>query len=64
MTKWHLLLILPLCAVVSIVYSATRSDDARFIMRESIRRFFTFVFWVIVLGAALLIFSKYALKYI
>jgi hypothetical protein len=50
---------LPMCAVISVVYSATRSDDWNVIAHESVRRFVTFVLATGVLGVALMILSNY-----
>ena len=59
MSPLYLLWMLPLCAIISVVYSATRSDDWRMIARESVRRFLTFVLATAALGVALMIVSKY-----
>lgn len=59
MNPLNLLWMLPLCAVVSVVYSASRSDDWGLIARESLRRFVTFVLAATALGVALILFSKY-----
>ena len=59
MSPLNLLWMLPLCAVVSVVYSTSRSDDWGLIARESIRRFVTFVLAAAALSVALMLFSKY-----
>ena len=59
MSPYYLLWMLPLCVVISVVYSATRSDDWKIIFRESVRRFLTFVGATAALGLILIILSKY-----
>ncbi len=59
MSPWELLWMLPLCAVISVVYSATRSDDWHVIGWESVRRFAWFLGGSVVLGLALMLMSKY-----
>ncbi len=59
MSLLYLLWMLPLCAVVSVVYSATRSDDWRVIAAESARRLVSFVLATVVLGVVLILFSKF-----
>ena len=59
MSPLYLLWMLPLCVVISVVYSLTRSDDWRVIARESVRRFFTFVLAAAALGVLLMLFSTY-----
>ncbi len=59
MSPLYLLLMLPMCAVISVVYSATRSDDWKVIARESLRRFVTFVGATVLLGVILMVLSKY-----
>ena len=59
MSALNLLWMLPLCAVVSVVYSASRGDDWRLIARESVRRFGTFVLAATALSVAMILFSKY-----
>ena len=58
MSLLELLWLLPLCAVVSVVYSASRSDDWNVILTQSLRRFVQFVLATIVLGLALVLISK------
>ena len=59
MSPYYLLWMLPLCAIISVVYSATRSDDWGVIARESLRRFMTFVGATALLGVVLIVLSKY-----
>ena len=59
MSVLHLLWMLPLCAVISVVYSATRSDQWRVIARESLRRFVQFLLATVILGVVLILFSKF-----
>ena len=59
MSPYYLLWMLPLCVIISVVYSATRSDDWNVIFRESARRFITFVLATAALGLILIIVSKY-----
>ena len=59
LSPFYLLWMLPLCAVISVVYSATRSDDWSVIFRESVRRFLTFVLATAALGLILIVLSKY-----
>ena len=59
MSPLELLWLLPLCAVVSVVYSASRSDDWNVILRQSLRRFIQFVLATAVLSLVLILFSKY-----
>ena len=58
MSLLYFLWLLPLCAVVSVVYSAARSDDWNVIARESLRRFGAFVLGIVILAAVLVVFSK------
>lgn len=59
MSPLYLLWMLPLCVIISVVYSATRSDDWNVIIRESVRRFLTFVLATAALGLVLILLSKY-----
>ena len=59
MSPLYLLWMLPLCAVVSVVYSATRSDQWSVIARESLRRFAQFLLATVILGGVLVLFSKF-----
>lgn len=59
MSPFYLLWMLPLCVIISVVYSATRSDDWNVIVRESVRRFLTFVLATAALGLILILISKY-----
>ena len=59
MSPFDLLWLLPLCAVVSVVYSASRSDNWNVILRQSLRRFMVFVLATVVLSLALILFSKF-----
>ena len=59
MSAWELLWMLPLCAVVSVVYSATRSDDWKVIVRESVRRFAWFIGGAAALGALMMAVSLF-----
>lgn len=59
MSPLYLLWMLPLCVVISVVYSATRSDDWHMIARESVRRFVTFVLATVALGVVLMLLSNY-----
>ena len=59
MSALNLLWMLPLCAVVSAVYSATRSDDWNVIIRQSLRRFVQFILAAVLLGVVLMLFSMF-----
>jgi len=59
MSPLELLWLLPLCVVISVVYSTSRSDDWNVILRQSIRRFIMFVLATAALSLALILFSKY-----